>query len=185
VAVSACLTYTSAWLAAIWGPEPRQPAATDAFWATGVFCGQRSFTWGNRDGGRGTANGCGLNLGARWIEDSESPDGSGRTNKLHCKLADVFSCLATAVGVGGSFLPTTIASAAHGTQSLVGINEANRDFLREEPTSPLLSFPTRMTVSADPNITVNDGIFLQNNPGDNRPSEMRSARPYLQRPVNS
>jgi len=148
-------------------------AGTQAASSNGRILGDRGLLWGNDPSpgaiatvAGGTSNGCGLNLGARWIEDSESPDGSGRTTNYTGKLADVFSCLATAVGVGGSFYPQPLQALRMALNPSSGINEANRGFLREGAYLAIIIISDQDDCSADPNITVNDGIFLQNNPGD-------------------
>ncbi|HJX63286.1 MAG TPA: VWA domain-containing protein, partial [Polyangia bacterium] len=71
--------------------------------------GDRGLLWGNDPSpgaiatvAGGTTDGCGLNSGARWIEDIQNPYGFGRQRNYTGELADVFACLASAVGVNGS-----------------------------------------------------------------------------------
>jgi hypothetical protein len=76
-----------------------------------VPLGDRGLLWGNdpTPGVRATVAssswvspaGCGLNSGARWIEDVQNPDGISRQKNYTGDLSDVFSCLAKAVGVNG------------------------------------------------------------------------------------
>jgi hypothetical protein len=69
--------------------------------------GDRGLLWGNDTNNTIATvagppnNGCGLNLGARWIEDVQTLDGSGRQQNYTGNLTDVFSCLAKGVGVNG------------------------------------------------------------------------------------
>ena len=86
----------------------------------------------------GTTDGCGLNLGARWIEDNESLDGSGRSTNYTGALADVLSCLAMAVGVGGSAYPQPLQALRMALNPLAGMNESNRGFLRDEASLAII-----------------------------------------------
>jgi hypothetical protein len=69
--------------------------------------GDRGLLWGNDTTNTIASvagppnNGCGLSLGARWIEDVQTLDGIGRQQNYTGNLTDVFSCLAKGVGVNG------------------------------------------------------------------------------------
>jgi hypothetical protein len=148
-------------------------SGTQAAGSNGRFGGDRGLLWGNDSSpgaiatvAGGTTNGCGLNLGARWIEDIENADGSGRTRNYTGEIADVFSCLATAVGVGGSSYPHQLQALRMALNPSSGMNEANRGFLRDRAYLVIIIISDQDDCSADPDDTKNDGIFLQDNPGD-------------------
>jgi hypothetical protein len=146
------------------------------------YLGDRGLLWGN-DSNNPIAsvaappnNGCGLNPGARWIEDIESPDGIGRIKNYTGELADVFSCLASAVGVNGSSCPHQLqalrvalnpqqACDSQG-QNCQDINMANIGFLRDKAYLAIVIITDEDDCSASPDDTVNNGMFQATTPGD-------------------
>ena len=147
----------------------------------GVPLGDRGLLWGNdpTPGVRatvagGTTSGCGLNQGARWIEDIEKADGSGRQTNYSGNLTDVFSCLAKAVGVKGCGEEHQLQSVRLALNPQTGINDANRGFLRPDAYLAVVLITDEDDCSADPYSRTNDpnhpvnndGIFYQDNAGD-------------------
>ena len=137
------------------------------------FLGDRGLLWGNDPApgaiatvAGGTANGCGLDPGARWIEDIWRPDGSGRKRNYTGELADVFSCLASAVGVNGSSYPHPLQALRVALRPQAGINEANVGFLRSEADLVIVLIADEDDCSADPDDTIDNGMFQPMNPGE-------------------
>ena len=118
------------------------------------------------------ANGCGLNSGARWIEDVQGPSGVGRQRNYTGNLADVFSCLAKAVGVAGcgyehqlqslrvALNPQQIGCDKDG-KNCTDVNMANVGFLREEAYLAIILITDEDDCSAEPNNNSNDNIFTR------------------------
>jgi hypothetical protein len=118
-------------------------------------------------------NGCGLNSGARWIEDIQDPSGVGRQQNYTGNLTDVFSCLAKAVGVAGcgyehqlqslrvALNPQQIGCDAQG-KNCTDVNMANVGFLREKAYLAIVLVTDEDDCSAEPNNQANDNIFLSN-----------------------
>jgi hypothetical protein len=135
------------------------------------------------------ANGCGLHSGARWIEDIQTPNGGvGRQLNYDGQLADVFSCLARAVGVGGcgfehqlqavrvALNPQQISCDDQG-KNCTDVNMANVGFLRPGAYLAIILITDEDDCSAEPNNQTNYNIFM-NSPKDpnNAPTETASMR---------
>jgi hypothetical protein len=134
-------------------------------------------------------DGCGLFSGARWIEDVQNPSGGERQRNYTGNLTDVFSCLATAVGVGGcgyehqlqslrvALNPQQLGCDAQGHNCSDG-NMANVGFLRENAYLAIVLVTDEDDCSADPNNAANDNIFTDNprDPNTNAPTETSSLR---------
>jgi hypothetical protein len=119
------------------------------------------------------APGCGLNLGARWIEDIQAPaPGTGRLrnyDSTNLQLADVFSCLATAVGTSGCGEEHQLQATRVALIPQAGINEANNGFLRSGAYLAIVLVTDEDDCSASNDNTKNDDIFnmvSKRNPGD-------------------
>ncbi len=137
------------------------------------FLGDRGLLWGNDPSpgaiatvAGGTANGCGLDPGARWIEDIWRPDGSGRERNYTGELTDVFACLANAVGVNGSPYPHPLQALRVALNPQAGINEANIGFLRPNAYLAIVLIADEDDCSADPDDTINNGMFQPLLPGE-------------------
>ena len=109
----------------LWGNDPNNPIASVA-----------------ANGASPQPNGCGLNSGERWISDIANPSGNGKRIRNYTgNLADVFSCLALAVGIGGcgeehqlqavrvALNPQTLTNSAGAVADQFNI--ANKGFLRQ------------------------------------------------------
>ena len=147
------------------------------------YLGDRGLLWGNDTNSPIASvagppnNGCGLNSGARWIEDIESPDGVGRIKNYTGELANVFSCLASAVGVSGSSFPHQLQALrvalnpqqvncdAQG-QNCTDINMENVGFVRAKAYLAIIIITDEDDCSASPDDTTNNGIFQAITPGD-------------------
>ena len=151
----------------------------------GRVLGDRGLLWGNdpnnpiasvaANGASPQANGCGLNSGARWIEDIQNPNGFGRIQNYTGDLSDVFSCLAQAVGTGGcgeehslqavrvALNPQQVNCDKNG-QNCTDINMENVGFLRPEAELAIIIISDDDDCSVQPSDP--DGIFQQVNPGD-------------------
>jgi hypothetical protein len=137
-------------------------------------------------------NGCGLNSGARWIEDIQPPPGSTQRQVNYSgaptSLPDVFSCLAKGVGVGGcgfehqlqavrvALNPQQIGCDAQG-KNCTDVNMANVGFLRKGAYLAIVLVTDEDDCSAEPNNSFNDNLFV-NSPKDpnNTPTETSSTR---------
>jgi hypothetical protein len=153
----------------------------------GVGLGDRGLLWGNdpndltasvaagsvaaTDPNNPIADGCGLLLGARWIEDVARPDGedgrqrnySGRT------IEDVFTCLATAVGSNGCEEQHLLQATRVALIPQDGINEANSGFLRPNAYLFIVLVTDQDDCSANNYNTLNDDMFnmvTKGDPGD-------------------
>ena len=151
----------------------------------GRVLGDRGLLWGNdpnnaiasvaANGASPQANGCGLNSGARWIEDIQNPNGFGRIQNYTGDLSDVFSCLAMAVGVNGceethqlqairlALNPQQVNCDKNG-QNCTDINMENVGFLRPAAELAIIIISDDDDCSVQPSDP--DGIFQQVNPGD-------------------
>jgi hypothetical protein len=98
----------------------------------------------------GTTNGCGLNQGARWIEDTRTPGGTGRQKNYSGELADVFSCLAKAPGNHGCGEEHQLQSIRMALNPVKGLNEANLGFLRWQAYLAIIMVTDEDDCSADP-----------------------------------
>jgi hypothetical protein len=113
----------------------------------GAGLGDRGLLWGNDPNDltasvaagsayAPTVPGCGLNLGARWIVDVQNPDPNnpGRTRNYDptMQLADVFSCLARAVGVSGCGEEHQLQATRVALIPQAGINNENAGFVRSD-----------------------------------------------------
>jgi hypothetical protein len=151
----------------------------------GNFLGDQGLLWGNdpnnlvasvADGSRYATNliasGCGLNLGARWIEDIQSPTGTGRQrnyDSTNLQLADVFSCLARAVGVSGCGEEHQLQATRVALVPQAGINYENNGFLRPNAYLAIVLVTDEDDCSADNRNDFNDNMFDmvgKRNPGD-------------------
>jgi hypothetical protein len=136
-------------------------------------------------------DGCGLNSGARWIEDIQAPNGAGRQVNYAggpTALSSVFSCLAKAVGVGGcgfehqlqavrvALNPQQIGCDAQG-KNCTDVNMANVGFVRKEAYLAIVLVTDEDDCSAEPTNALNGNIFV-NSPKDvsNAPTETSSMR---------
>jgi hypothetical protein len=151
--------------------------------------GDRGLLWGNDTNNPIASvagppnNGCGLNPGARWIEDIANTTGAGRTQNYTGNLTDVFSCLAKAVGVNGcgyehqlqsvrvALNPQQVNCDKNG-QNCTDINMENVGFLRDEAYLAIILITDEDDDSAPvPDATTdgsanNDGMFLNRPPGE-------------------
>jgi hypothetical protein len=113
----------------LWGNDPNNPIASVA--ANGNYFANAD---PNNPPPALIADGCGLNPGARWIEDIQVPaPGTGRTRNYdsnNVQLQDVFKCLARAVGVKGCGQEHQLQATR---VSLIpqGFNPENNNFLRK------------------------------------------------------
>ena len=137
----------------------------------GRLMGDQGLLWGNdfSPGAIATiagGTGCGLEPGARWIEDIAKLDGSGRRRNYTGELADVFACLAQAVGFGGNPYPQPLQALRAALHPQAGMNEANTGFLRSQAYLFIVLVSNQDDCSADPDDTKNGGLFLQDNAGE-------------------
>jgi hypothetical protein len=107
------------------------------------------------------APGCGLNLGARWIEDLQVPaPGTGRQrNYNNLQLADVFSCLAKAVGVAGCGQEHQLQATRVALIPQASVNEANNGFLRPNAFLAIVLITDEDDCSANNDNLKNDDMF--------------------------
>ena len=128
----------------------------------------------------GITDGCGLNSGARWIEDIQMPNGGvGRQVNYSgglTALSSVFACLARGVGVAGcgcvhqlqalrvALNPQKIGCDAQG-DNCMDVNMANVGFLREEAQLLIILVTGQDDCSAMPSNASNDNLFM-NDPRD-------------------
>jgi hypothetical protein len=138
-----------------------------------VPLGDRGLLWGNdpTPGVRASVagapnNGCGLNQGARWIEDIQNADGIGRQRNYTGDLSDVFSCLAKAVGVNGCGYEHQLQSLRVALNPQAGVNDANVGFVRNKGYLAIVLVTDEDDCSADPSNTDNDGMFVQRPKGE-------------------
>ncbi len=156
-----------------------------------VPLGDRGLLWGNdkTPGARATVapgsqwaaaanppitDGCGLADGARWISDVQKPNGQvGRdTNYSGRPIADVFSCLAKAVGVVGcgyehqlqavrlALNPQKIGCDSSGN-NCTDVNMGNLGFIRPKAYLAIVLITDEDDCSADPDDGKNNGMFLE------------------------
>jgi hypothetical protein len=128
----------------------------------------------------GITDGCGLNSGARWVEDIQTPNGGvGRQVNYSggpTALSSVFACLARGVGVAGcgyahqlqalrvALNPQKIGCDAQG-DNCTDVNMANVGFLREKAQLLIILVTGQDDCSATPNNVNNDNLFM-NDPKD-------------------
>jgi hypothetical protein len=118
------------------------------------------------------ASGCGLYPGARWIEDIQAPSsGTGRQRNYstNLQLADVFSCLAKAVGISGCGQEHQLQATRVALIPQSGINDANNGFVRSNAYLAIVLVTDEDDCSATPDNATNDNIFDmvgKRNPGD-------------------
>ncbi|MGB8298622.1 MAG: hypothetical protein WCG85_24615 [Polyangia bacterium] len=106
--------------------------------------------------------GCGLNPGARWIEDTQDPNNPGRIqnyDSANHQLADVFSCLAQAVGVQGCGEEHQLQATRVALIPQPGINDANAGFLRSDAYLAIVLITDEDDCSASNNNQDNDDMF--------------------------
>jgi hypothetical protein len=124
------------------------------------------------------ASGCGLNLGARWIEDIQNPDPNtpGRLqNYTNLKIEDVFSCLAKAVGVSGcgeehQLQATRVALIPQ------SFNQENVGFIRPDAYLAIVLITDEDDCSASNDNTKNDDMFNLTSAGKRDPNDTTSLR---------
>ncbi|HJX66889.1 MAG TPA: hypothetical protein VJ860_23405 [Polyangia bacterium] len=138
--------------------------------------GDRGLLWGNdpndmtasvADGSPYATNlmasGCGLNLGQRWIEDIQNSDpntpGRVRNYSTSLQLADVFSCLARAVGVSGCGEEHQLQATRVALIPQTGINDANNGFLRLNAYLAIVLVTDEDDCSASNSNADNDKMF--------------------------
>jgi hypothetical protein len=117
------------------------------------------------------ASGCGLYLGARWIEDIQVATGIGRQQNYSSilSLEDVFSCLAKAVGISGCGQEHQLQATRVALLPQPGINDANNGFLRANAHLAIVLVTDEDDCSASPDNTQNDDMFdmsTKRTPGD-------------------
>ena len=128
----------------------------------------------------GITDGCGLNSGARWVEDIQTPNGGvGRQVNYSggpTALSSVFACLARGVGVAGcryahqlqalrlALNPQKIGCDAQG-DNCTDVNMANVGFLREKARLLIILVTGQDDCSAMPSNVTNDNLFM-NDPKD-------------------
>jgi hypothetical protein len=135
--------------------------------------GDQGLLWGNdpTPGALATvagtpSNGCGLMEGVRWIEDRMCPDGSRRHRNYRGELADVLSCMGTALGNHGCGYSHALQALRVALNPIRGINEANQGFLRPRALLHIIIISDKDDCSADQLNENNDGVFSAKNPGD-------------------
>jgi hypothetical protein len=111
-------------------------------------------------------NGCGMNSGARWIQDVVAGDGASRARNYKGNLTDVFSCLAKAVGVGGCGYEHSLQSLRLALNPEANINTQNIGFLRPRAYLGIVIVSDEDDCSADPSNQTNDGMFFPRTLGD-------------------
>jgi hypothetical protein len=112
------------------------------------------------------SNGCGMDQGARWIEDIQNADGAGRSRNYTGDITNVFSCLAKAVGVNGCGNEHQLQSLRVALNPSTDINPQNFKFIRRRAYLAIVLISDEDDCSADPNPETNDGIFTQRTLGD-------------------
>jgi len=129
------------------------------------FLGDRGLLWGNDPApgaiatvAGGATDGCGLDPGARWIENVETLEG-GRRKNYAGELVDVFACLATAVGANGSPYPHVLQALRVALNPQDGVNEANVGFLRPKAYLFIVLIADEDDCSADFDDTIDNGMF--------------------------
>jgi hypothetical protein len=107
------------------------------------------------------APGCGLYDGQRWIEDIQNPNQAGRIQNYDptLQLADVFSCLAKAVGVGGCGEEHQLQATRVALIPQAGINDANNGFLRPNAYLAIVLVTDEDDCSASNYNADNDNMF--------------------------
>jgi hypothetical protein len=140
--------------------------------------GNRGILWGNDptvDPGtqyngyatvKGMPGGCGMNEGARWIEDIQSLDGIGRDKNYTGNLPDVFSCLARAVGVNGCGYEHQLQSIKVALNPSQATNPQNLGFLRRQAYLAIVIITDEDDCSASPSSALNDGVYFPRTLGD-------------------
>jgi hypothetical protein len=121
-------------------------------------------------GGHPQSNGCGLHSGQRWISDIASPNGTGRITNYDGTIQDVFTCLATAVGTSGCGFEHQLQSVRvalnadypeNPKDAPNQINPENIGFVRSGAYLAIVMVTDEDDCSADPDDTLNNGMFLQ------------------------
>jgi hypothetical protein len=109
------------------------------------------------------ASGCGLYLGQRWIEDIQMPaPATGRQrnyDSTSLQLEDVYSCLATAVGVRGCGEEHQLQATRVALIPQAGINEENAGFVRANAYLAIVLITDEDDCSADNRNSFNDNMF--------------------------
>jgi hypothetical protein len=110
--------------------------------------------------------GCGMNSGARWIEDLQDGTGGGRSKNYVGNLQEVFSCLASAVGTGGCGYEHTLQSLRVALKPQQDVNQQNVGFLRRDAALAIVIISDEDDCSASPNPDLNDTMFARRTLGD-------------------
>ena len=125
-------------------------------------------------------SGCGLNIGQRWIEDIQDPNGTGRIRNYstanNLQLQDVFSCLAKAVGVRGCGQEHQLQATRVALIPQTGINDANRGFLRDNAKLAIVLITDEDDCSASNVNSQNDDMFNMQTPGKRDVGDTTSLR---------
>ncbi len=139
--------------------------------------GNQGILWGNDPGAdsgfdnnryatvKNINNGCGMNRGARWIEDLHNLDGS-RLQNYTGTLPDVFSCLARAVGVNGCGFEHQLASIRAALNPSQDLNPQNFGFLRRSAYLAIVIITDEDDCSANPESGLNDAMFWHRTLGE-------------------
>ena len=142
----------------LYGNDPNNPLASVAPGADPTL------------GGHPDPNGCGLHSGQRWISDIADPKGNGRIKNYDGNIQDVFSCLATQVGVGGCGFEHQLQSVRVALNADYPndpkdtpnqINPENIGFVRPKGYLAIVLMTDEDDCSADPDDAINDSMFLQ------------------------
>ena len=113
------------------------------------------------------ADGCGMNVGTRWIEDVRTGDGVTRQKNYQGKLTDVFSCLAKAVGVSGCGYEHPLQSIRLALNPMQDVNKAqNAGFLRPNAYLAVVLITDEDDCSADPDSKTNGRMFFPRLPSE-------------------
>lgn len=140
--------------------------------------GNRGLLWGNDpnvEAGFATVKGlknaagdegCGLNAGARWIEDVQNSNGVGRTKNYQGNLTDVLACLTKAVGSNGCGFEHPLLAIRQALNPSDSINPQNAGFLRRDAYLAIVLITDEDDCSADASDDKNRGIFLPKTAGD-------------------
>jgi hypothetical protein len=111
-------------------------------------------------------SGCGMDSGARWIEDVQNSNGVGRTRNYQGSLTDVLTCLTKAVGVSGCGYEHQLQSVRVALNPMENINAQNVGFLRRKAYLAIVLVTDEDDCSAEPNNDKNDGMFAARTLGD-------------------
>ncbi len=143
----------------LWGNDPTVPPPSEATSFYNEFATVSHLKAGDKEG-------CGMNSGTRWIEDTQNDDGVTRTRNYEGSLADVFSCLAKGVGTRGCGYEHPLQSVRVALNPAKEINPQNMDFLRRKAYLAVVLIADEDDCSADPTSDTNGGMFWPRTLGD-------------------